>query len=106
MELTITSNTIKGVQFQGERTMDHGTGTYTLNQTNRPAWLDATKPRGNNSQDSWVGIYTLDSDTLKWCVRKKERPTELATKDRAFLLILKRQSSSSAAPVAPSPPVR
>lgn len=100
IQITITEKTIKGVQFQGERTIDHGEGTFTLALTNQPAGLDASKPRGNNNVDSWVGIYSLQGDTLKWCVRKKDRPTEFATKDKAFLLILKRQPPSPASPPA------
>lgn len=104
IQLTITERTIAGVQFQGERAIDHGEGTYALSLTNRPAWLDGSKPRGNNNQDVWLGIYSLDGDTLKWCVRKKDRPTEFATRDKAFLLILKRQKTAT--PTASAPAAR
>jgi uncharacterized protein (TIGR03067 family) len=102
IQLTITEQTMKGVQFQGDKRIDHGEGTFTLGLTNQPAWLDASKPRGNNNVDAWVGIYSLQGDTLKWCVRKKDRPKEFATKDKAFLLILKRQPALPAA-AAPTP---
>ena len=91
VELTITPEVIKGRQFQGREVIDHGEGTYQLDLSKTPHALDGTKLRAGRNKDIWLGIYSLEGDTLKWCVRKKDRPSEFETKDKAFLLILKRQ---------------
>jgi len=90
IELTITSQTMKGTQYQGKEVVEHGEGTYVITLDKSPKILDASKPRGKNNKDEWLGIYSLDGDALKWCVRKKDRPTEFETKEKAFLLIVKR----------------
>jgi uncharacterized protein (TIGR03067 family) len=96
LELTITERTIKGLQFKGAEVIDHGEGTYELGLTNTPPTLDGTKPRGRNNKDVWLGVYSLEGDTLKWCVRKQSRPSEFETKDKAFLLILRRTETKPA----------
>ena len=90
IELTITTQTMKGTQYQNKDVIEHGVGTYVISLDKSPKILDATKPRGNNNKDEWLGIYSLEGDTLKWCVRTKNRPTEFETKEKAFLLIVKR----------------
>ncbi len=92
IDLTINETSIKGIESKGQGTIDHGEGAYTLDLTQKPAFLDAAKTNERGRKEEYVGIYSLEGDTLKWCVtRQKQRPTEFATANRAFLLILKRQ---------------
>jgi uncharacterized protein (TIGR03067 family) len=91
IQLTINKDAIRGTQFDGGEVIDHGQGSYVLDLNASPPVLDATKVRGRGNLDIWLGVYSLEGDTLKWCVRKKDRPTDFETKDKAFLLILKRQ---------------
>ena len=47
---------------------------------------------------NYVGIYTHEGDTLKWCVSPQQaRPQTFETKKGQFLLILKRQSGAATA---------
>jgi uncharacterized protein (TIGR03067 family) len=87
--LTITRETIAGKQMRDSQVIDHGEGNYNLDLTKMPLVLDAAKKRGKNTQ-TWLGIYSLDGDTLRWCVGR-ERPTDFRTQKGAFLLILKKQ---------------
>jgi len=92
IDLTITKDLIKATGYKGKAPMDLGQGTFDLKLDKTPFHLDGDKKLDNpNRKEIWLGIYRLDGDTLKWCVRKKSRPTEFETKDGAFLLILKRQ---------------
>ena len=92
IELTITAERIQARQFKGKDDFDLGEGTFMLGSDKAPFHLDGDKKLNNpNRKEVWLGIYELDGDTLKWCVKRKGRPTEFATGDGAFLLILKRQ---------------
>lgn len=92
LELVITNDLIKATQFKGKDPLDLGEGTFVLDLAKSPGNLDATKKTDNpNRKETWVGIYQLDGDTLKWCVGRKARPTEFATGQGAFLIILKRK---------------
>ncbi len=55
--------------------------------------MDATHAEGRRKGQTYLGIYLLEGDTLKWCVSTpgNERPTEFATKGSNFLLVMKRQ---------------
>lgn len=93
LEVTITETTIKGIELKGEGTINHGEGTHTINLKEKPGWLDATKTNERGRKEEYLGIYSLEGDTLKWCVsRGKQRPTEFMTAKGSFLVILKRQS--------------
>lgn len=91
VELQITDKSIHGVTFQGGQRVDQGEGEYTLDLSNAPLRLDGAKLRLNGRKQVWLGIYTLDGDTLRWCVGRRERPTEFQTVKGQFLLILHRQ---------------
>jgi uncharacterized protein (TIGR03067 family) len=94
LELVITKELIKARQFKGKDVLDLGEGTFLLDLGKAPNIMDATKKLDNpNRKETWVGIYNLDGDTLKWCVGRKVRPTEFATGQGAFLIILKRQKN-------------
>lgn len=94
LELTISKDLIRAKQFKGGKDFDLGEGTYEILLSKSPNHLDGNKKLGNgNRKQTWVGIYRLDGDTLKWCVGRKERPLEFETKRGVFLLILKRTSN-------------
>ena len=48
---------------------------------------------GSEKGETYLGIYKIEGDTLKWCVAVpgSERPSEFATSGSDFLLVLKRQ---------------
>ena len=93
LELAITEKKIHGVSFQNDERVDQGEGEYTLNLSAAPRTLDGAKLRLNGRKDEWLGIYTLEGDTLKWCVGRRERPTTFETFKGQFLLILKREQA-------------
>ena len=88
--LRISDAAIKGT-LNGKQ--DLGTGTFKLDSSAKPWHMDATGTKGPQKGRAYLGIYSLEDDTLKWCVSMPggERPTEFATKSGQFLLILKRQ---------------
>ena len=89
-QLTIHAERIVGKR---DGKQDLGEGTFQLDLTQKPFKLDALRTKGPQKGKKYLGIYALEGDTLKWCVSTpgNERPTEFATKDNQFLLILKRQ---------------
>jgi len=92
LELRITEQEIAGLEFKGTNIVDHGKGGYTLDLSQNPARLDAAKASERGRKQEYVGIYSLEGDTLKWCVSpQKARPETFETKKGQFLLILKRQ---------------
>ena len=81
------------IEMKGEGTINHGEGAHTFNLKESPRWLDATKTNERGRKEEYLGIYSLEGDTLKWCVsRGKVRPTEFLTAKGSFLVIIKRQS--------------
>src|SRR5215207_4822902 len=68
LDLTITETSIKGIEHKGEGMIDHGEGSYTLDLAQNPTHLDATKTNERGRKESYLGIYKLEGDTLKWCV--------------------------------------
>lgn len=90
---------IHGLEFKGANVVDHGEGEFSLDLTRTPAVLDAWKTNERGRRQSYLGIYTLEGDTLKWCVSpQKTRPATFETAKGQFLLILKRQPTPAAAP--------
>lgn len=89
-QLTIIADLIKG--SQGER-RQLGEGTFKLDLTKKPWIMDGTRTDGRRKGEIYLGIYSLDGDTLKWCVSTpgNKRPTEFVTKGSQFMLVLKRQ---------------
>ncbi len=88
--LAVTTSGITGTK---DGKQDLGAGTFKLDLTTKPWRMDATRTKGSQKGRTYLGIYSLEGDTLKWCVSMpgSDRPTELATKDGQFMLILKRQ---------------
>jgi uncharacterized protein (TIGR03067 family) len=92
LELRITEKTIKGLEFKGTNVVDHGEGEFALDLAQNPKLLDAWKSNERGRKQNYVGIYTLEGDTFKWCVSpQKVRPETFETKKGQFLLIFKRQ---------------
>ncbi len=87
-KLTFTTKLIKGKKED----QDLGAGTFTLDLSKSPFHLDATRTEGGKKGQLYKGIYSLDGDTLKWCVSTpgNDRPTKFATEGSSFLLVLKR----------------
>jgi uncharacterized protein (TIGR03067 family) len=95
LELRISERTIKGLELKGGKVVDHGEGTYVLDLTKSPRHLDASKTNERGRKEEYVGIYSVEGDTLKWCVsRRKTRPTDFQTGDGGYLLILRRQAET------------
>lgn len=72
-----------------------GEGRFQVDVTSQPWRMDAVGTRGPQKGRTFLGIYMLEGDTLKWCVSVpgNPRPTEFATREAQFLLILKRQQN-------------
>jgi uncharacterized protein (TIGR03067 family) len=90
LEITVKGDTITAVQ---DGSKDLGEGTFTLKLAKSEKQMDAVRTKNPGKGQTFLGIYSLDGDTLKWCVspRKKDRPTDFITKTGQFLLILKRE---------------
>ncbi|NQT87662.1 TIGR03067 domain-containing protein [bacterium] len=86
--ITFTTTHVSGEQGGN----DLGEGKFVLDLTKKPRVMDATGTRGSDKGQTYLGIYSLEGDTLKWCVSPpgNERPTELKTSGSNFCLILKR----------------
>ena len=71
-----------------------------LDLTKKPRRMDATYTKGSEKGKTYLGIYSLEGDTLKWCVNvsQDERPAKFATGGSNFLLILKRQKDQGLLP--------
>jgi uncharacterized protein (TIGR03067 family) len=97
LELRITEQTIKGLQFSGTNVVDHGQGEFVLDLAQNPKILDAWKTNERGRKQNFIGIYTLEGDTLKWCVSpRKTRPTEFRSGDGGFLVIVTKQPEAKA----------
>ena len=70
-----------------------GWGEYQLDLKASPQGLDASKTNARGRKESYFGIYSVEGDTLKWCVSRKERPTTFESTKGQFLLILKREAA-------------
>jgi uncharacterized protein (TIGR03067 family) len=95
LELTFDEKSIKGIEIKGNQQVDHGQGDFTLDLTANPRVMDGTQTAANGRARTYLGIYTLEGDTLKWCVSpQKTRPTTFETKKGQFLMILKRDKAA------------
>jgi uncharacterized protein (TIGR03067 family) len=94
VKLTITI-TADGMTAKQEGNKDLGAGNYKLDLSGDPKTLDAVRTSTPGKGQTYLGIYSVDGDTLKWCVGqpKQPRPTEFVTKSTGgqFLMVLKRQ---------------
>src|SRR5262249_27190329 len=61
-----------------------------------PKTFDAKEVEGVGVGRTYLGIWKVEGDTLKWCFSSNERPSNFENKgaEDFFLLILKRQKSN------------
>jgi len=95
VELTIDGDKITAIE-DGKK--DLGEGTFTLKHTREGKQMDATRTKGNGSRvgSTNLGIYSLEGNTLRWCVGNppgKVRPTELRSKTGQFLMVLTKEKN-------------
>jgi uncharacterized protein (TIGR03067 family) len=90
LEITISDETIQGIEIKGAESIDHGEGVYVLDLKASPRHLDGTKTNPRGRKETWIGIYKLEQNTLYWCVARRERPKTFETVKGQFLMILKR----------------
>jgi uncharacterized protein (TIGR03067 family) len=93
-ELVITATQISA---KDGRNISMGTGSYRLGGSGALPTIDATGIMGQQVQGkTYLGIYQLQGDTLKWCSgndKAKTRPTELKTNTGSghLLMVLTRK---------------
>lgn len=96
IELTVEGNRMTARELGTRRAPEGmGAGTYTLEGQNGRGNLDAEGTSGPQDGRSYLGIYELDGETLRWCVtgRRRQRPEEMATDRGNYLMILRKQRS-------------
>ena len=90
-EIVITLDEITAKNLEDGKTL--GKGTYKLDP--KATTLDATGTADPVKGKSYLGLYALDGDNLKWCSNNgtRKRPADLAHKPGGdqYLLVLKRQ---------------
>lgn len=93
MRLTIAGDKMTAVDLNANN-KEMGSGTFKLNLSNAIKEMDATGIVLPARKDkTYLGIYELNGDTLKWCVdnRRNEHPTEFRSSGGTFMMILKRK---------------
>jgi len=100
LELTIKGDQIKARDMSGKQ-LPMTDGTYKVAPGNPPQ-MDGTNTRPNGRTQTYLGIYSVEGDTLKWCVANpnKDRPTAFEiprTGGGQFLLILRKQLEKATA---------
>ena len=94
LRLTITGNKITAVDLKNNG-KDMGSGTFKIDPSKSIKTMDATGVVLPGKRDkTYLGIYELDGDTLKWCVDNKQRgehPAEFRSNNGNFMMILKRK---------------
>ncbi len=95
IELTITGTQVVGKELSTRRSPPGGlgSGSYTMTGNGKSGNLDSEQTTGQNAGRTYMGVYEVTGDTLKWCVtgRGRTRPATMATDKGNYLLILKRQ---------------
>jgi uncharacterized protein (TIGR03067 family) len=68
-------------------------GTFKLDPTQNPKWVDWTDTFGADAGKTFPAIYSLDGDRFVFCAADdgQERPTEFRTRPRQVLRIHKRE---------------
>jgi uncharacterized protein (TIGR03067 family) len=91
MELVITPRTISGRSLRDGESL--GTGSYELDPVKKT--LDAHGIMDPVKGKTYLGIYSLEGDTLKWCSNSgsKKRPKNFSISPVGshFVMILHRQ---------------
>ena len=88
-ELTFTLEDVSGNR-DGKQNL--GAGTFTIDQSTTPWSMDAVRTQGGRRGGLNLGIYSLEGNTLKWCVDPsgKNLPTEFSTSSGNFLQMVER----------------
>ncbi len=89
--LTVKKSVVTCVKVAGSKKSDLGGGVVKIDLTKKPFRMDAKGTLGGQKGRAWFGIYSLEGNTLKWCVNASAAPTEFKTGNGNFYLILKRQ---------------
>ena len=90
-ELTITMDKISATDGDGRSL---GEGSYKLAEEGGLLTIDATGVNGPAMNQTMLGIWKLEGDTLRWCSANggKPRPTEFKTRSSGpYLMVLKRK---------------
>lgn len=90
-ELTITFDKISATDGDGRSL---GEGSYKLAEEGGLLTIDATGIQGPAMNQTMLGIWKLEGDTLRWCSSNggKPRPTEFKTRSSGpYLMVLKRK---------------
>ncbi len=89
-ELVIAATVIRARDGQ----MNMGEGSYRMDLSAKPRTLDAHGLVGPTRGKTYLGIYQLEGDTLRWCVANsdKPRPTEFLTRrgHGQYLMVFRR----------------
>ena len=97
-EITFADGVVSGTK---DGTRDLGKGAFKLDLTSEPYRLDATEIKADGAAGKpYFGIFTLEGDSLTWCVGTKEVPTKFETGNGQFKLVLQRQAGAATTPAA------
>jgi uncharacterized protein (TIGR03067 family) len=88
------------IEFKGDQLFltfggEKQKGTYTINPTKTPAWLDVTIERDGKRQTT-KGIYEVKRDQMRFCHpngETGERPTAFEATPQTVIAVLKKQKS-------------
>lgn len=88
------------------RNISMGAGTYRLGSAGGAKTIDAVGTGGPTQGKTYLGIYKLEGNTLKWCSgndRARTRPAEFRTNTGSghFLMVLTRKQQQQGAGKAP-----
>ncbi len=90
-ELVITTDKITAKDGQGNSL---GSGAYQLARSGGTLTIDATGTGGQMQGKTYLGICSVDGNTLKWCSGnpQRPRPTQFkSTPPDGFLMVLTRK---------------
>ena len=93
LRLTVAGETMTAVDL-GNGNKNLGTGKLALDPAGPLRQLDAVGAvLPATREKTYLGVYQLDGDTLRWCVGNKQgvRPEELRSFNGNYLLVLKRK---------------
>jgi uncharacterized protein (TIGR03067 family) len=96
LELTVKGDRIssKHLGGMGGQNPDLGEGTFRLFKAGKFGAIDAVGVSGQSKNKTFLGIYSVEADTWKWCTanfNQKARPDDFATRKANYYMILKRE---------------
>jgi uncharacterized protein (TIGR03067 family) len=96
LEITVKGDRITGKHLggMGGQNPDLGEGTYKLGAAGNVRTIDAVGVAGQSKNRTFLGIYAIEGDTLKWCSGngpQTPRPAEFVTRKANYYMILKKQ---------------